>query len=150
MGASGAGKTTLLNALCGRIKQDRDCRLNGERVLNDIMPLDAETFSRFGAYVMQDDMLFEYFTVREALEFAAMMKLNLSQEDRTERVDEIIEELGLQDCQGTAIGGELRKTISGGERKRTSIGVELITDPSLLVLDEPTSGLDSFKATGLV
>lgn len=48
------------------------------------------------------------------------------------------------------IGSELRKTISGGERKRTSIGVELITDPSLIVLDEPTSGLDSFKATGIV
>jgi len=62
----------------------------------------------------------------------------------------VIEELGLEQCQHTLIGSELRKTISGGERKRTSIGVELITDPSLLVLDEPTSGLDSFKATGLV
>ena len=65
-------------------------------------------------------------------------------------MNEILSELGLEDCKDTQIGSVLRKTISGGERKRVSIGVELVTDPSLIVLDEPTSGLDSFKATGLV
>lgn len=150
MGASGAGKTTLLNALSGRIRLDKKCRLTGDRTLNDIIPLDSKSFSKFGAYVMQDDMLFEYFTVREALQFAAKLKLSIPDSERNERVNEIINELGLQNCQETQIGSELRKTISGGERKRTSIGVELVTDPSLLVLDEPTSGLDSFKATGLV
>lgn len=75
MGASGAGKTSLLNALSGRIKINKDCRLMGERMLNDTLPLDENVFPRFGAYVMQDDMLFEYFTVREALVFAARLKL---------------------------------------------------------------------------
>jgi ABC-type multidrug transport system ATPase subunit len=61
-------------------------------------------------------------------------------------VDKIIKELNLQKCQNTKIGGELFKGVSGGERKRTSIGVELITNPSLIFLDEPTTGLDSFTA----
>ena len=65
-------------------------------------------------------------------------------------INNTIEELGLQKCKDTIIGSELRRTISGGERKRTSIGVELVSDPSLLVLDEPTSGLDSFMALGIV
>ena len=143
MGASGAGKTSLLNALCGRLKINDDCHLSGDRMLNDRIPLDENVFPRFGAYVMQDDMLFEYFTVREALVFAAKLKLTLSWEEMNERVDNIIAELGLSSCQHTRVGGILSKTISGGERKRTSIGVELITDPPLLILDEPTSGLDS-------
>lgn len=67
MGASGAGKTTLLNALSGRIKQDTHCRLKGDLTLNDKVPLNTATFANYGAYVMQDDSLFEYFTVRESL-----------------------------------------------------------------------------------
>jgi len=63
---------------------------------------------------------------------------------------EIIEQLGLEKCMHTEIGSSIRKTISGGEKKRTAIGVELVTDPSLLVLDEPTSGLDSLIAYNLV
>jgi ABC-type multidrug transport system ATPase subunit len=66
------------------------------------------------------------------------------------RVDDLIEELRLNKAQNTKIGGPLVKGVSGGERKRTSIGVELITDPSLIFLDEPTTGLDSFTATSVV
>lgn len=66
------------------------------------------------------------------------------------RVDEIVKELRLNKCQNTKIGGPLVKGVSGGERKRTSIGVELITDPNLIFLDEPTTGLDSFTATSVV
>jgi ABC-type multidrug transport system ATPase subunit len=95
---------------------------------------------------MQDDVIFEYFTVREALEFAAKLKLNMPDEDKMVRVDKIIKDLSLQKCANTQIGGLLKKTISGGERKRCAIGVELITDPSMVLLDEPTSGLDSFMA----
>ena len=65
-------------------------------------------------------------------------------------MDKIIKELRLTKCQGTKIGGLLIKGVSGGERKRTSIGVELITDPSLIFLDEPTTGLDSFTATSVM
>ena len=66
------------------------------------------------------------------------------------RVNEVIAELKLVKCQNTKIGGPLVKGVSGGERKRTSIGVELITDPSLIFLDEPTTGLDSFTATSVM
>lgn len=65
-------------------------------------------------------------------------------------MEEILDELGLLQCADVMIGSVLQKTISGGERKRTAIGVELVTDPSLLLLDEPTSGLDSFKALQIV
>jgi len=99
---------------------------------------------------MQDDVLYDSFTPREALTFAARLKLNTSEPEQDARVEELLEELGLINVANTLIGSAIRKTISGGERKRTSIGVELITDPSLILLDEPTSGLDSFKALQIV
>jgi ABC-type multidrug transport system ATPase subunit len=75
------------------------------------------------------------------------LKVVGSEQERKERVDEIIKDLKLSKCQNTYIGGPLIKGVSGGERKRTSIGVELITNPSLIFLDEPTTGLDSYTAT---
>ena len=78
MGASGAGKTTLLNTLCGRIKSSNNASLSGECLLNDLVVLNSESFAKFGAYVTQDDLLYEYFTVREALRFAAKLKLSVS------------------------------------------------------------------------
>ena len=89
-------------------------------------------------------------TVRECLEFAAKLKLPGSHESKMLRVTDIITELRLNKCANTKIGGPLVKGISGGERKRTSIGVELITDPNLIFLDEPTTGLDSFTATSVM
>ena len=89
-------------------------------------------------------------TVRECLEFAAKLKLPGTTADKISRVNELIIELKLNKCQYTRIGGPLIKGVSGGERKRTSIGVELITDPSLIFLDEPTTGLDSFTATSVM
>lgn len=71
-------------------------------------------------------------------------------EQKMRRVDDIIQDLRLGKCQNTKIGGPLIKGVSGGERKRTSIGVELITDPNLIFLDEPTTGLDSFTATSVM
>lgn len=86
-------------------------------------------------------------TVRECLEFAAKLKLTGTYESKIKRVDALIDQLKLRKAMNTHIGGPLVKGISGGERKRTSVGVELITDPSLIFLDEPTTGLDSFIAT---
>lgn len=94
--------------------------------------------------------MFQTLTVRECLEFAAKLKLTGTLESKIQRVDNIISELRLNKCEGTKIGGPLVKGVSGGERKRTSIGVELITDPSLIFLDEPTTGLDSFTATSVM
>jgi ABC-type multidrug transport system ATPase subunit len=110
------------------------------------MKLSQEVFGSLAAYVMQDDVLYGSFTPQEALTFAARLKLGGSIKEQDARVQELINELGLNAVKDTEIGTVMRKTISGGERKRTAIGVELITDPSLILLDEPTSGLDSFKA----
>ena len=95
---------------------------------------------------MQDDIIFPYFTVREAMTFAARLRLKISEEEQDKKVEGLIKDLDLGKCADTIVGSVLKKTISGGERKRTAIGVELITDPSVILLDEPTSGLDSFMA----
>lgn len=95
---------------------------------------------------MQDDVIFPYFTVREAMTFAARLRLKISEEEQNKKVEGLIKDLDLGKCADTIVGSVLKKTISGGERKRTAIGVELITDPSVILLDEPTSGLDSFMA----
>jgi ABC-type multidrug transport system ATPase subunit len=78
MGPSGAGKTTLLNAISDRLRVDSKHILEGTRELNDCIKLNQRSFGNYGAYVMQDDVLFEYFTVKEALTFAAKLKLKLS------------------------------------------------------------------------
>jgi ABC-type multidrug transport system ATPase subunit len=79
--------------------------------------------------------------------FVANLRLpSLTHEEKVEKVDNLIAELGLNDCSNTKIGNELIRGISGGERKRTSIGVELLTNPSMIFLDEPTTGLDSSTA----
>lgn len=86
-------------------------------------------------------------TVRECFEFAAKLKLKGTEQSKLQRVEDLIGTLKLYKAQNTLIGGPLVKGISGGERKRTAVGVELITDPALLFLDEPTTGLDSYIAT---
>lgn len=92
---------------------------------------------------MQEDALVPTATPRESLRFSAVLRLSTEPSVVNELVEEILERLHLNDCANTVIGGHMAmKGISGGERKRTSIGVEIITNPSILLLDEPTSGLD--------
>ena len=97
---------------------------------------------------MQDDAISPTSTPREALTFSASLRLGggASKQKIKSMVDSMLKELGLEDCADRMVGGELIKGISGGERKRTSVGVELVTDPSLVFLDEPTSGLDAYSA----
>ncbi len=149
MGASGAGKTSLLNILSDRVKMINKATISGTIVFNDEIPLDQVTFARYAAYVMQDDILFSHFTVKEALTFAARLKLTTPIPEQDILVNQIIYELGLSHLVDSQIGDVRRKILSGGERKRTSIGIELVSDPSLIMLDEPTSGLDSFKARSI-
>jgi ABC-type multidrug transport system ATPase subunit len=99
---------------------------------------------------MQDDVIFGYFTVREALTFAARLRLKIPEEEQDSRINSLIASLRLEACADTRVGDVSKKYISGGERKRVSIGVELITDPQIVLLDEPTSGLDSFTAVKIV
>lgn len=129
----------------------------GEISINQKDKDQLPNFSAYSAYVQQDDILFQTMTVRECLTFAARLKLNYNDKPeneaealKKERVEHMIKMLKLTKCQNTRIGGPLVKGVSGGERKRTSIGVELITDPNLVFLDEPTTGLDSFTATAVM
>ena len=149
LGASGAGKTTLLNYLSGRLISKK-LKKEGQILINGVNREEIKGFQTFAAYVQQDDIMFQTLSVRECLTFSAKLKLTGPTDMKLKRVDDIIDELRLNKCQNTKIGGPLVKGVSGGERKRTSIGVELITDPFLIFLDEPTTGLDSFTATSVI
>jgi len=147
LGQSGAGKTTLLNYLSNK-DPSKNLSKKGEVLVNGESRAKIN-FSRYVGYVQQHDVLYQTLTVKECLEFAARMKLP-PKIDYNARVTQILESLKLEKAANTQIGGPLVKGVSGGERKRTSIGVELITDPSLIFLDEPTTGLDSFTATSVI
>ncbi|KAL2348973.1 hypothetical protein Fmac_002973 [Flemingia macrophylla] len=147
MGPSGAGKSTLLDGLAGRIASGS---LKG-RVSLDGATVSASLIKRTSAYIMQEDRLFPMLTVYETLMFAADFRLGpLSLADKKQRVEKLIEQLGLTSSRNTYIGDEATRGVSGGERRRVSIGVDIIHGPSLLFLDEPTSGLDSTSANSVI
>lgn len=142
IGASGAGKTSLLNILSGRIASTAKNPFKGNITLDGqgIAPVaERELF----AYVMQEDALFPTSTPRESIMMAAKLRKVPKPE---EAVETVLTSLGLQKCADTLCGSHMIRGISGGEKKRTSIAVEIVSNPKLLFLDEPTSGLDSFAA----
>ncbi|KAL5716881.1 ABC transporter G member 6 [Ranunculus cassubicifolius] len=144
LGASGSGKSTLIDALANRIAKGS---LKGSLTLNG-EALDTRLLKVISAYVMQDDLLFPMLTVEETLMFSAEFRLprSLSKSKKKARVQALIEQLGLRNAAKTVIGDEGHRGVSGGERRRVSIGIDIIHDPIILFLDEPTSGLDSTSA----
>ncbi|XVF75444.1 hypothetical protein PTKIN_Ptkin13bG0189400 [Pterospermum kingtungense] len=144
LGASGSGKSTLIDALANRIAKGS---LKGNVSLNGEV-LESRMLKVISAYVMQDDLLFPMLTVEETLMFAAEFRLprTLSKSKKKMRVQALIDQLGLRNAAKTVIGDEGRRGVSGGERRRVSIGTDIIHDPIILFLDEPTSGLDSTSA----
>ncbi|KAI6694994.1 hypothetical protein NL676_022704 [Syzygium grande] len=143
MGPSGAGKSTFLDGLAGRIAKGS---LKG-RVSFDGREMNPSLIKRNSTYITQDDRLSPTLTVYETLMFAADFRLGkISRADKIQRVEKLIEQLGLSSCRNTYIGNEGTRGVSGGERRRVSIGVGIILPPSLLFLDDPTSGLDSTSA----
>ncbi|XVE83109.1 hypothetical protein DITRI_Ditri16bG0061200 [Diplodiscus trichospermus] len=140
MGPSGSGKSSLLDALAGRLSSDT--QQTGQILINGR----KETLA-FGtsAYVTQDDTLMTTLTVREAVYYSAQFQLpdSMSRLEKKERAEMTIREMGLQDSMDTRIGGWSTKGLSGGQKRRVSICIEILTRPKLLFLDEPTSGLDS-------
>lgn len=143
VGPSGAGKSTLLNALTGFRPADEGTVEYGGR---DVYAAYEDLRSRMG-YVPQADILHLELTVRQALEFAAELRFppDVAAAERTARVTEVIGELGLTERADVVVG-----KLSGGQRKRVSVGVELLTKPTLLFLDEPTSGLDPGREEDLM
>lgn len=149
MGASGSGKTSLLNILGQRLDLSSGAVVSGKIKCNN-KEVKGGDFGKVGAFVMQDDILIETMTPFESFCFAAKLRTNLSSKEIQEKADQMIVRLQLQSCRDTRIGGFTIKAISGGERKRTCIGYELITEPNLILLDEPTSGLDSSTASRII
>ncbi|GMY31729.1 ABC transporter G family member 9 [Fagus crenata] len=129
-------------------------RLGGQ--LDGIITYNGKPFSnamkRNTGFVTQDDVLYPHLTVLETLVFTALLRLpnSLRKEEKIQHAEAVITQLGLTKCKNSIIGGELMRGVSGGERKRVSIGQEMLINPSLLFLDEPTSGLDSTTAQRIV
>jgi len=140
MGASGAGKSTLLSVLNGtNAPADGDVLINSINIYED-----KEKIKGLIGYVSQDDLLIEELTVFENLYYNAKLCFdNLTDNEVTEKVDNVLKNLGLYEIRDMKVGTPLNKKISGGQRKRLNISLELIREPSIMFLDEPTSGLSS-------
>ncbi|XP_075230774.1 protein scarlet-like [Lycorma delicatula] len=142
MGPSGSGKTSLLAAISKRTLNG----IQGEILLNG-RPVDKNLMLRVSGFVPQKDLAVETLTVKEHIEFMAALKMDrrISSDQISRITHALINDLGLNDCKNT-----LLQDVSGGERRRLSLAVQLLTDPPILFCDEPTTGLDSYSASTVV
>ena len=148
MGPSGAGKSTLISALNGYCPPARgEVTINGRDLYEQY-----DEFRGMIGYVPQDDIMHADLTVQEALYFSARLRLpkDYSDNEIEQRIQKVIKDLGLEGTEHTRIGNAEIRGISGGQRKRVNVAMELLTDPPLLFLDEPTSGLSSEDALSLM
>jgi ABC-type multidrug transport system ATPase subunit len=146
MGPAGAGKTTFLKALNGYTPPEA-----GNVLFNGVdLYQSYDQFRQQMGYVPQDDIVHSQLTVREALYFSTKLRTDLSDNEIEARIDKILDELGILDKKNTLIGSPEKKVLSGGQRKRVNIAMELITNSPVLFLDEPTSGLSSYDAEGVI
>jgi ABC transport system ATP-binding/permease protein len=148
MGPSGAGKTTLLTVLNGYVRPTGgEVRVNGENLYAIYDALRGSI-----GYVPQDDIVHPELTVAEAVRFSAKLRLppDYSSAEIERRVEQTLKDLGLESIKHLEIGKPEKKVLSGGQRKRVNIALELVTDPALLFLDEPTSGLAADDTVSLI
>jgi ABC-type multidrug transport system ATPase subunit len=140
MGASGCGKSTLLRVLGGQLQPSQgDILLNGQPLYQNL-----DALKRYVSYIPQDDAFDEHLTIGENLQFAAAIRSpHLSRRDRTRRLEGKLIELGLSERRDSIVGSPVKKTLSGGERKRLNIGLDMIGSADVYLFDEPTSGLSS-------
>eukprot|EP01035_Chromulina_nebulosa_P019573 gene19573-25474_t len=147
MGTSGAGKSTLLDALAGRLISKG---LSGH-ILSNGQKVDRKKFRREIGYVMQSDALFPLLTVQETIRFAAYLRIHdKTRQEKNVIADEMIKLLRLEHTANTIVGDDLNRGLSGGEKRRVSIGVDIVHRPKVVFLDEPTSGLDSSTALNVI
>jgi ABC-type multidrug transport system ATPase subunit/ABC-type multidrug transport system permease subunit len=155
MGPSGAGKTSLLKLMAQRnsgTHWGRRYHSTGTMLLGNTIPTKSVIRSMVSYVSQTDDNLLPNLTVRETLYFAAQLRLAtwISPSDKKKRAESIMHKLGLSHCANTLIGNEFIKGISGGEKRRVSIAVQMLMEPRILLLDEPTASLDSFTASALI
>lgn len=154
MGPSGSGKTSLLNTMALRLNNSGGTRYrsSGKVTFNGAEPADSVVRSVCSYVCQDDDALLPSLTVRETLRFAAGLRLPafMSTTEKDARAEEVLMKMGLKECADNLIGNELVKGISGGEKRRVTIAVQILTDPKVLLLDEPTSGLDAFTASSIM
>ncbi|CAG7925873.1 unnamed protein product [Penicillium olsonii] len=154
MGPSGSGKTTLLNSVACRLQgsMGTQYRVYGNMLYNGAVPSKSVIRSVTSFVTQDDDALMPSLTVRESLRYAAGLRLPgwMSREEKNRRAEEILYKMGLKECADNFIGSTLIKGISGGEKRRVSIAIQILTDPKVLLLDEPTSGLDAFTALSII
>ncbi|KAI8778899.1 ATP-binding cassette sub-family G member 2-like isoform X2 [Biomphalaria glabrata] len=143
LGPTGSGKSSFLDVLAGR----KDPAGVSGQLLLDGKPV-PKNFKCMVGYVVQDDVVMGTLSVRENFAFSAALRLpsSIKASERKERINNVIKELGLERCADTKVGNEFIRGVSGGERKRCNIGMELIISPPVLFLDEPTTGLDANTA----
>lgn len=149
VGPSGTGKSTLLRIISGRVKENR---FDPKTIsINDRLVSCPAQLRKLCGFVAQEDNLLPLLTVKETLMFSAKFRLReMSSKETEARVESLMQELGLVHVAESFVGDEERRGISGGEKKRVSIGVDMIHDPPVLLLDEPTSGLDSTSALQVI
>ncbi|MED6195175.1 ABC transporter G member 23 [Stylosanthes scabra] len=149
VGPSGTGKSTLLRIISGRVKgKDFDPKSIS---INEQPMTSPAQLRKLCGFVAQEDNLLPLLTVKETLLFSAKFRLKeMTPKQREIRVESLIQELGLSHVADSFVGDEENRGISGGERKRVSIGVDMIHNPPILLLDEPTSGLDSTSALHVI
>ncbi|KAJ0020379.1 hypothetical protein Pint_30850 [Pistacia integerrima] len=149
VGPSGTGKSSLLRIISGRIREkDFDAK---SIAINDHPIISPFQLRKICGFVAQEDDLLPLLTVKETLMFSAKFRLKeMSSRKKEERVESLLHELGLSHVADSFVGDEENRGISGGERKRVSIGVDMMHNPSILLLDEPTSGLDSSSALQVI
>ncbi|GMI86994.1 ATP-binding cassette G24 [Hibiscus trionum] len=148
MGPSGAGKTTFISALAGKAM---GCKMTGLILINGKNE-SIRSYRKIIGYVPQDDIVHGNLTVEENLWFNAKCRLpaHLPKPDKVLVVERVIESLGLHMVRDSLVGTVEKRGISGGQRKRVNVGLEMVMEPSLLILDEPTSGLDSASSLQLL
>lgn len=152
MGPSGSGKTTLLSFLASRLTKASSFASSGTLKINNNQIVKPLKLSKIAGFVTQSDSyLIPHLTVRETLYYQAKLRLPLSEHATIPKyINKVIRDTGLIDCAETLIGNEYVKGISGGEKRRVSIAIQLLSKPKILFLDEPTSGLDSTTASSIL
>lgn len=142
---SGAGKSTFLSLLSGKTEPTAgQLEVNGEKT-------SLTKFKKLVGFVPQEDIMLRELTVEENIRHSAFMRLpaEWTRKQKLQRVEAVMESLELTPIKDSIIGDEIRRGVSGGQRKRVNVAMELVADPSLLALDEPTSGLDSTTSYAL-